>query len=175
MRRFENTNDARFLTFSCYQRLPLFSHDAIKDAFVDHIDQTRARTRFALLAWVVMPEHVHLLIWPSLPEYPVSRVLWWLKRDFARLVIECWRETDATLLARITAPDGKPHFWQRGGGYDRNIFGGNELNEKLEYIHTNPVRRGLAKRPEDWVWSSARWYAGQREGALRIDPVRRPD
>jgi len=74
LKRIEHPNHIRFLTFSCYQRLPLFGNDAIKDAFVVHLDSSRARAGFRIHAWVVMPEHVHLLIWPNLPEYPVSRI-----------------------------------------------------------------------------------------------------
>jgi len=55
------------------------------------------------------------------------------------------------------------HFWQDGGGYDRNIVSDRELYEKVQYIHDNPVRRGLIGRPADWPWSSARWYE-RREG-----------
>jgi putative transposase len=174
MRRIEHPNHARFLTFSCYRRLPLFNNDAIKDAFVRHLAETRAKTGFHLLAWVVMPEHVHLLIWPRLPEFPVSVVCWRLKREFARRVVARWRDLSAPVLGVIQASDGRPRFWQRGGGYDRNIVDGPELAEKIRYINENPVRRGLVERATAWRWSSARWYAGERSGALMIDEARRP-
>ncbi len=175
MKRVEHTNHARFLTFSCYQRLPLFENDAIKDAFVEQIEKARSKTEFRLIAWVIMPEHVHLLIWPEVSEFPASKVSWWLKRDFARLVIGRWRELDAGILGKIQATDGKHRFWQRGGGYDRNIVAGSELEEKIRYIHENPVRRELVERAEDWKWSSARWYGGERDGELMIDEMQRPE
>lgn len=175
MSRIEHPNHARSLTFSCYRRLPLFENNAVKDAFVEQLDSTRTRTRFRLLAWVIMPEHVHVLIWPRLPEYPVAKVTWWLKRDFAKRVIARWRELDAPVLERIGTPSGARRFWQHGGGYDRNIVDGPELLEKVRYIHENPVRRGLVERATYWRWSSARWYAGERAGELRIDDFRRPD
>jgi len=121
-----------------------------------------------------MPEHVHLLIWPQLPGFPVSKVMWWLKRDFARRVIARWRELDAPILERIRTPSGELRFWQPGGGYDRNIVDGHELQEKMKYIHENPVRRGLVERATDWRWSSTRWYVGERTGELSIDEFRRP-
>ncbi len=174
MKRVEQADHARYLTFSCYRRLPLFGNDRIKDAFVEELQMARSKTHFHLLAWVVMPEHVHLLIWPRLPEYPVSRVSWAIKRGFARRVIGRWRELDAEILNELGARDEQVRFWQRGGGYDRNILDGSELSEKIRYIHENPVRRGLADRAEDWAWSSARWYAGDRDGAIGIDELRRP-
>jgi len=174
MRRFEHENHARYLTFSCYRRLSLFENDRIKDAFVEQISRSRDRMGFNLLAWVIMPEHVHLLIWPRLPEYPVSAVTKSMKRTFAHRVIHRWRELDAAILKELGARDGQTRFWQRGGGYDRNILGGPELNEKIRYIHMNPVRRGLVERAEDWAWSSARWYDGKRDDELPIDENRKP-
>ena len=174
MKRVEQEDHARYLTFSCYRRLPLFGNDRIKDAFVEQLQLARGKAEFHLLAWVVMPEHVHLLIWPKLPEYPVSKVSWIIKRRFAQHVIKRWRELDASILIELEARDGQTRFWQRGGGYDRNIHSQEELNEKIQYIHENPVRRGLVERAEDWAWSSARWYDGQREGVLKIDELRRP-
>jgi len=174
LRRIEHPNHARYLTFSCRHRLPLFQNGAIKTAFIDHLDQTRDRTKFRLLAWVIMPEHVHLLLWPKLPEHPISGVTWRLKRDFSRHVIQRWRELEAPILTKLTDADGRTRFWQPGGGYDRNIVTDDELHEKINYIHVNPVRRGLANSPTDYPWSSARWYAGDRDDTLRIDPISKP-
>jgi putative transposase len=60
-------------------------------------------------------------------------------------------------------------FWQPGGGYDRNITSSETLLAMIEYIHANPVRRGLVARMEDWEWSSARWYAGIRPVKIEMD------
>lgn len=174
MRRIEALNHIRFLTFSCYQQLPLFNNDRIKDAFVDHIQTTRSKTNFNLIAWVIMPEHVHLLIWPDIEIAPVSKVVWHLKRTFARTVIARWKEIDATVLKRIQSTNGQYRFWQHGGGYDRNIISPHELEEKLHYIHHNPLKRGLVENQADWSWSSARWYAGRTELTIQIDPVTKP-
>ncbi len=90
MKRIEQDDHARYLTFSCYRQLPLLENDRIKDAFVEQLQAAREKTEFHLLAWVVMPEHVHVLIWPRLPEYPVSKVSWTIKRSFAQRVIGRW-------------------------------------------------------------------------------------
>ncbi|MHC4975389.1 MAG: REP-associated tyrosine transposase [Planctomycetota bacterium] len=170
LKRYEEPNHARFLTFSCYRRVRLFDDDAAKDTFAEQLDLTRARTHFRLIAWVVMPEHVHLLIVPDLPESPASKVLWHLKRGVAQSAIQHWNNRSDLVLKRITPLDGKPRFWQRGGGYDRNIYSNDELIEKIGYIHNNPVRRGLVEMPTEWKWSSARWYVGM-ESVLEIDSV----
>jgi putative transposase len=125
-----------------------------------------------------MPEHVHLLLWPQLPEHPVSDVLRDLKRDLGQQVIERWRTLHAPILSRLLASDGTTRFWQRGGGFDRNIFSDDEFFEKLNSIHNNPVERGLVKKPEDWKWSSARWYVlkSSNEDGPAMDslPPRKP-
>jgi len=174
LRRIEEPNHARYLTFSCRHRLPLFKNEKLKDAFIEHLAAARRRTGFHLLAWVIMPEHVHLLLWPMLSDHPISSVTWQIKRNFARHVIHRWRMLNAPFLTKITDADGRTRFWQPGGGYDRNITSEDEIREKIDYIHANPVRRGLAKSPTDYPWSSARWHAGDQENTLPIDSVERP-
>jgi putative transposase len=84
------------------------------------------------------------------------------------------REIDAPILARITDGQGRARFWQKGGGFDRNAatstsFGALKAS-RVRYIHRNPVERGLAERPEDWRWSSVRWWMGRRDGEFPCDP-----
>ncbi len=176
MRRREHPNQPRFLTFSCYRRLPLFNNDRIKDRFAEYIQAAHERFGFHLYAWVIMPEHVHLLLWPLLPSYPVEIFLRDTKRDFASEIIGRWRQLNARILSRLIAPDGTTRFWMRGGGFDDNVESQDELANIIEYIHRNPVKRGLVTVPEEWPWSSASWYAGDRTGIVRIDPLpaRRP-
>jgi REP-associated tyrosine transposase len=68
-------------------------------------------------------------------------------------------------------PNGKVHhrFWQRGGGYDRNVTEAAAVHQQIDYIHNNPVRRGLCGKPDEWLWSSAGDHAGIRTGPLAID------
>ncbi len=145
-KRYEISNHARFLTFSCFDRKPFFADPVVADLFADRLMWTRQRLGFGLHAWVVMPEHVHLLISPKLPEAPVSKVLMSLKRPVAKDALKHMRSQGAHAES----------FWLPGGGYDRNIFSEQEMLEKCEYIHANPVRRGLVESAEEWLWSSAR-------------------
>ncbi len=129
-----------------------------------------------------MPEHVHLLVLPS-PGARISEILWRLKRPVTYQAVSYLSEHDTAFLRRHMTdrrPDGKSvrRFWQRGGGYDRNIWTAKELHEKIAYIHANPVRRGLVERPEDWPWSSWRAWMQGVDKPVRIDrdslPVRMP-
>ena len=169
--RFDIPGDARYLTFSCYKRLPLFSNDRIKNAFVEHLSGCRDAFEFQLLSWVVMPEHVHVIVLPDIDRCPMATLLRAIKEPFARNVLRKWRRLNARILTRVTDSQGHSHFWQRGGGFDRNIRSHDDLFEKMRYIHANPVRRGLVDRQEEWVWSSARSYMGIEIGLIGIDRI----
>ena len=83
------------------------------------------------------------------------------------------KRTNRKWLERLTVrqPSGEieRHFWQPGGGYDRNILTMRALAGSIFYIHANPVRRDLAICPTHWKWSSARWYEGEKNVKLRMD------
>jgi putative transposase len=102
----------------------------------------------------------------------MSQFLQAIKEPVARKAIAFLRKHSPHWLPRITVPEGKRirhRFWQPGGGYDRNILSTDTLRSMIEYIHANPVRRGLVGQPEDWEWSSARWYAGLRPVKIDMD------
>ncbi len=158
MKRFEIAGHARYLTFSCYRRLPLLDHDGIRALFVKRLKTVCATGPTRLLGWVIMPEHVHLVVFPeAAPD--LTRFTHCLKRPLAEAVLRRWKKLEAPILTKITHGDGY-RYWQTGGGYDRNLFNPDEIREKITYMHNNPVRRGLATRAEEYAWSSARWYAG---------------
>ena len=150
--------------------MKLLANAAIRDIFVDQLATTRARHEFLLHAWVVMPEHVHMVA-RFHSDSTAPQVLRTLKTGVAKRVIARWREIEAGILGKITLPDGSCRFWQRGGGYDRNLRSVDDVREKIAYVHANPVRQGLVERPEEWEWSSARWWSGDRGGLVECDPV----
>ena len=171
LRRYEVQEQPRFITFSCYHRLPLFTNPRICDAFMDHLAEARREGGFRLLAFVIMPEHVHLVILPEVDVLPVDLLLKRLEGPFAKRVVARWRELDAGVLPSLTDARGGVHFWQAGGGYDRNIRDSAELIEKINYCHDNPRRRGLVATSVEWRWSSARWYSGEGDAGIIVDVV----
>lgn len=171
LKRIEDPGHGRYLTFSCYHRLPLFANDRIKDAFVKHLVTVKNAMRFRLYAWVVMPEHVHLLLQTGSHQLTVKAILRRLKSPFAQQVVKRWRKLDANILRRLNDSSGRTRFWQPGGGYDRNIYSDHELLEKINYIHDNPVRRGLIGTQNEYRWSSARWYDGDHSWGPPLDPI----
>jgi putative transposase len=131
---------------------------------VDAINEARKKHPFDLWAWVFMPEHVHLLLRPQSRE-GISAILSAIKKPVGRSAAAWVRRQAPHFIPRVL--DAQPgggqilRFWQRGGGYDRNIVTLQELHEKIGYIHKNPVRRGLVAHPAEWTWSSyAAWQTG---------------
>ncbi len=157
LRRVEIPGQARFLTFSCYHRLPLLNHDKIRDLFLNRLSAVCTTEQVRLLGWVLMPEHVHLVVFPDgQPDF--ERFCHALKRPVAEAVLRRWKALQASILKRIEHGTGH-RFWQTGGGYDRNLVTPQDVREKIQYLHNNPVRRGIVEIATDYHWSSARWYA----------------
>ena len=171
-RRFDGQGDARELTFSCFHGYQFLARDRTRQWFIEELIACRKKWEFHLWAYVIMPEQVHLLIRPRLPHLDVGRISGGLKEKVARKAIRYLEVKSPHWLTRITVREGAKlcrRFWQPGGGYDRNAYETTSLHAMINYIHANPVRRGLVARPEDWEWSSARWYAGIRPVLVEMD------
>lgn len=164
---------AHFLTFSCYRRLPLLSRDRSCRWVLDAMDAMRRNHNVALWAYVIMPEHVHLLCRPRDLNYEMRVILAALKRPVAANAKSFLTERgDNTWLNRLTVRHPTRtvfRFWQPGGGFDHNVFRERTLAAVVEYIHANPVRRGLVAHPTDWEWSSARFWEGRSDVHLKMD------
>jgi len=172
IRHFNEPGHIHFLTFSCYQQLPFFKSDRTRGWLVQAIVKAREKQRFDLIAYVIMPEHAHLLIQPLLPNYDMAAILKAIKQPVSRRAKRFLEEENSGWLRKLTVKSGSREifrFWQAGPGYDRNIRDEQELLEKIQYIHNNPVKNGLAARGEDWLWSSAGWYLDRRDGKITID------
>jgi putative transposase len=160
-------------TFSCFHRLPLLSRDRTCRWFVDAMASARRDHALPLWAYVIMPEHVHILLCPKEPKYEVRLIRTALKVPVQRKALKFLRRNAPAFLERLKdiQPNGEVHyrFWQRGGGYDRNVIEPATLLQMIEYIHNNPVRRGLVPKPADWIWSSARFYAGHTNVLIAMD------
>ena len=150
LKHYQHSRDLHFITFSCYRRQPLLESARAKRLFESALEQARRQYGFWVTGYVVMPEHVHLLV--SEPERAtLARALQALKQSVARRLIA-----------------DKQHFWQ-ARYYDFNVYTTRKRIEKLRYIHRNPVKRGLVEKPEEWAWSSFRHYATGAEGVVEIE------
>lgn len=162
MRAIQPVGHAHELTFSCYRRLPPLASGAAKGLVIESLNEARKRQDFDVWAFVVMPEHAHLLIHPRNEKYQIARIL--MTPPIAKKILEELRHVSPDLMdrLRVAKRDGtlSYRFWQAGGGYDRNLYSPRAIRASIANIHANPVRRGLCESELDWEWSSARAYAG---------------
>ena len=160
--RFHHSGQSHFVTFCCYHRHRLFTTDASCRVFESALERVRRSYRLYVYGYVVMPEHVHLLL--SEPQRDtLAEALKSLKQGVSRRLL------GSLPLKPKTGLSGAPeHFWQKRY-YDFNIRNYAQFVEKLRYIHRNPVKQGLCDRPEDWHWSSFRHYATGAEGRVEIE------
>jgi len=128
----------------------------MEDAFLHALEQTRRRFGFHVFGFVVMPEHVHLLV--SEPDGELlAKAMQVLK-------------TKVTILARklsLRDAGGSP-FWQ-ARYFDHNVRNHEGFVTQLRYIHRNPVKRGLRHAPEEWPWSSFRAWALGETGVVEVE------
>ncbi len=150
LQRFQSGRDLHFVTFSCCHRQPLLGTPHARKTFEVVLERVRRKHGFFIAGYVVMPEHVHLLL--SEPEVgKLSATIQVIKQLVSR---------------RLGSTDER--FWQRRY-YDFNVWTDAKRIEKLSYIHRNPVKQGLVQRPEDWAWSSFTHWATGEESVVEIE------
>jgi len=165
LKRHYGRNDLHFITFSCYQRKPFLVSSRARNLFIKILAEVRARYQFKLVGFVLMPEHVHLLL-SEPPTSTPSKVIQVLKQRVSRAMRGRKRSSSRKQLhLPFPRESAEPkRFWQRRF-YDFNVWSRGKLKEKLNYMHANPVMRRLVKHPKYWPWSSWSFYE-RNEGAL---------
>ena len=156
-----------FITCSCYRRLPFLRAARSRDRFLSILEQVRQRYRFVVVGYVVMPEHIHLLM--SEPEVGnPSTVMQVLKQRTAGALLPKRKRRDPR--QRNLFADEAVHraFWQ-ARFYDFNVWTTKKRVEKLRYRHRNPVKGRLVESPEQWRWSSYRFYLPGEAGAVKVN------
>jgi putative transposase len=150
LKRFHKAESLHFITFSCFHRLPLLEGPGAMETVEAVLEQTRARHDARVYAYVLMPEHIHLLV----NEPP---------RILLAQFLKVFKQMTSRKLRGV-----HEQFWQ-DRYYDSNIHGEKARSEVTRYIHRNPVKRGLAAKPENWPWSSFRHYATGANGRVEIE------
>ena len=166
LKHYEGYGHLHELTFSCYRRKPLLTNDIWQKMLANQLVKSCQSEGFALVAFVFMPEHIHLLTLPLKSTSKVSRLLARTKQPTSKAVKKMLLDNNSPLLDSLTVRErpGKYcfRFWQEGAGYDRNIFSARVVEASIDYIHANPVKRGLCQKNTNWKWSSARFHMDKR-------------
>src|SRR6266404_5658530 len=137
-RRYNEANQPRELTFSCFHRYPFLGRERTREWFREALEAARTKIGFQIWAYVLMPDHVHLLIYPSDAPQRMSRFLQAVKEPVARRAIAHLKASAPAWLDRLRVQEGKRvrhRFWQPGGGYDRNVTSSATLRAMIDYLH----------------------------------------
>jgi putative transposase len=156
LKRLHHSGQSHFITFSCYHRQPLLEKMHMQDAFLFALEQTRRRFHMRVYGYVVMPEHVHLLL-----SEPAGNAL-----SGAMQLLKTKVSTQARKEGM--RQEGESPFWQ-ARYFDHNVRNRAGFVTQLRYIHRNPVKRGLCRAPEDWLWSSFRAWALGETGVVEVE------
>ncbi len=151
LKRFHQSGDLHFITVSCYQRKQKLISPESRRIFEQALERVRRQYVVYVCGYVVMPEHVHLLV-----SEPEEGLLWTAMQSLKQGVAR-------RLALRASEPFWQPRY------YDFNVWSERKRVEKLRYIHRNPVKRGLVEKPEDWEWSSFRHYLTGDPGIVEIE------
>ena len=158
-------NPCLSITSVAHDRLPVFRTDALKKIVCAPLDEARHSAGFAIFAYVIMPDHLHLITDGALKP---SDTLRFVNGISSHRVISYLREKHyTTSLAKLRdAKKARRHAYSLWDGHSHllPLFSESFFMQRVNYIHQNPVRAGLAERAEDYRWSSARcWSRWPRE------------
>jgi len=169
-----------YISGSTYHRVPIFRQHEACEIFLRALDAYRQKFHLRVFAYVVMPDHYHLLL-----KIPADRRLLDFLRDFKSLVgrhvLDWVRQVDRDeLLRRFALPrkgtrskDAR-HCVLQYNTYVKALDNPRALRQKMAYIHMNPVRERLAESPEAYPYSSARAYAGKGLSLVKVDRLELP-
>ena len=164
-----------FVTTTAVQHRHLFGCDMMKRLIVDSLDCMRLRKRFRLYNFVVMPNHLHLII-QCRAEDPLAACLRDLKNHIADRLVRHYRvESNQPVLdslaSAVTRPDRQRYKVWEGSYTAKDVLSPGFLRQKMTYIHNNPCQShwNLVERPEDYIWSSARFHLLEEPGIIPLD------
>ena len=157
---------AHFITFSVFRRRRLLDHDHSKRILLGVLNEELKLQEACLLGFVIMPDHVHAIVWfPKTGQ--LSQFMHGWKRKSSFRIRNWYRREAAHYFEGFGEGD---RFWQPKY-YSFEIYERSKLHEKIEYMHTNPVRARLVEHATDWRWSSARWYEWRMSVGIPIRSV----
>lgn len=164
----------QFVTARTSRRIRLFLHDALCRAFLAALSQLRRDHPFQLFAYVLMPDHVHLLVRPF--DGRISGLMQKIKSLSARRLIESLKASgNSGLLAALkkSSPGRKQHVYQtwQDGFHAVPLWSAWMIRKKIDYMHANPLRKGLVKSARDYPWSSFTTFHGLGRGKISLDPI----
>ncbi|MGB5105459.1 MAG: transposase [Candidatus Zixiibacteriota bacterium] len=170
LKHYDHDGRARFVTFCTHKKVPILTNDVFRQIVLDEIVRFCQESQARLLSYVIMPEHVHLVIVPR-KLMKLGPEIGELKRRIAVQIVEKLRASHSDLIRNLeVVRDGQKRIalWLRRC-FDHNCRTENQVWRKVNYCHMNPVKRKLVGSPENWKWSSYKYYLEIPDTLLEID------
>jgi REP element-mobilizing transposase RayT len=168
-------NVLHYLTFVVLQRVRVFADQGNCQLFIEALDETRKQYPFKLIAYVIMPDHVHLIVNPAGGD--IELVGKTLKGKSAKKILDRLKifENGSTLSQLKRSAIGKRNhtfsLWQKKVK-SVDLWTHKFILQKMNYVHMNPVRAALCDHPGKWVWSSYSAYVRNSQAEIPIQPDR---
>ena len=149
-----------FITVTCLEWKPVLHEDKFKDIIIESLKFLNNANRISVYAFVIMNNHFHL-IWQIKGDHKRDEV----QRDFLKYtsqqILKVMRNEKSPLMDEllVNAKDRKYQVWERNT-LSVSLWSPKVLDQKLDYIHNNPVKAGLCKYAEEYKYSSAKFYFG---------------
>jgi putative transposase len=145
---------AHELTFSCNKKNNYLFNTKPCELFISELVKSRDKFLFKILAYVLMPNHVHLLLWPQNSIYDISLILSDIKGKMSKNYRDYLMVNNPVLFEQMNVFDKSKkrnvfRFWQPGGGFDRNLWNDTAIYNSIQYIEANPVKKKLVLDPGD--------------------------
>jgi REP element-mobilizing transposase RayT len=159
-----NPENLYFVTTTAVGRAHIFNGDLIKRILVDGLYHLHAVDRNNLFAFVIMPNHIHLIL-RCRADDPLKDVVRDFKANTTRLIVRQFTSAGDRPMLKVLSdavlrPEKQQYKVWEDGYLAKEVFSPDFLRQKLEYIHNNPLQPQwqLVDEPEDYVWSSAQFY-----------------
>ena len=184
--KFNDNSYVHFTTTNTYRKLSYFRNEEFCRILLEELEFYHERYGFSMIGYVIMPDHLHLLLWWDIrekPELNISKIMQVIKGVTARRVVDLMTAVRLEQMLQPTLRKGEQkssqseknaqahrqnlrhRLWQPGF-HDFNIYSEDKLVEKLNYIHHNPVEAGIVSSPGEYKWSSYKRYFSEVEGFL---------
>lgn len=169
--KFHNPEGIYFISFAVVSWLDVFTRNEYKDIIVDSLHYSQQNKGMEVFAWCIMTSHVHLVfrsIGKQKPEHLIGDIKRFTSKAIVQAIINNPKESRKELLLEQFIKAGnkssnvdKYQFWQHDN-HPIELWSNKVIDEKIDYVHNNPVEEGLVFRAEDYLYSSAADYAGEK-------------
>lgn len=169
--KFHNPDGVYFISFAVVEWLDVFTRNEYKNIIIDSLRYCQKEKGMEIFAWCIMTSHIHLIFRSAgeqRPEFLTGDFKRFTSKAIVKAIIENPKESRKEFLIEQFRKAGNSasnvaqyQFW-RHDNHPVELWSNKVIDEKIDYIHQNPVEAGLVFRAEDYIYSSAVDYAGEK-------------